>query len=192
MYDSKEVRMADLPIGSAKPSGKRLRAFAFSGGGFNSAMQLGVAHALLVARGVAPDYVAGLSAGAVTAAALAEILQSGEGRSEVERNNARVDNFRKFLASFQELPGELLGSILPDTYEINASLPLEPMKLPVHFDAERHGRDDANQTRAGLIRVLNRLLEVRLTVSAIAVIVNRVLRFIAASEEVSRTSVPSG
>jgi predicted acylesterase/phospholipase RssA len=159
---------------------------AFGSGGFNSAMQLGVSHALLVARGVAPDYVAGLSAGAVTAAALAEILQSGEGLSDPERRNAQIDNFRKFLASFQELPGELLRSILPDTYEINASLPLEPIELPIHFDAERRGRDDANQTRAGLIRVLNRLLEVRLPVSAIAVIVNRTLHFIAAAEEVSR------
>lgn len=164
----------------------RLRALTFGGGGFNSAMQLGVTHALLVARGVAPDYVAGLSAGAVTAAALAEILQSGEGKREGERRNAQVDNFRKFLASFQELPGELLQSILPDAYEINASLPLEPIELPIHFDAERRGRDDANQTRAGLIRILNRLLEIRLPVSAIAVIVNRILRFVAASEEPSR------
>jgi len=178
--------MDDTTDSRPAEKGTRLRALAFGGGGFNTAVQLGVTHALLVARGVAPDYVAGLSAGAVTAAALAEILQAGEGRSEPERRNAQVDNFRKFLASFQELPGELLRSILPDTYEINASLPLEPIELPIHFDAERQGRDAANQTRAGLIRILNRLLEIRLPVSAIAVIVNRVLRFIAASEEPSR------
>jgi predicted acylesterase/phospholipase RssA len=171
---------------TAVPSDQRLRALAFYGGGFDAAMHLGVVHALLVTRGKAPDYVAGLSAGAVTAAALAEILKAGEDRSDRERRDMQVDSLRRFLNAFQEVPKELLFSLLPDTYEINATRPLLPVELPIHFKAERDGRDDANKTRAGLIRIMNRLLKVQLTVSAAAVIINRVLRFVAASEEVSR------
>jgi predicted acylesterase/phospholipase RssA len=179
--------MTDDSVSTPPPahSGKRLRAIAFSSGGFDTVIQLGVVHALLVARGVAPDYVAGLSAGAINAAALAEILQAGEGRSERERQDAQVDGFRQFLASFLELPRELLRSILPDTYEINANRPLQPVELPIHFDAERQERESANHSRAGLIRVMNRLLDVRLPVRALAMIVNRVLRLVAATEEAS-------
>jgi predicted acylesterase/phospholipase RssA len=174
-------------IDPATPSDPRLRALAFDGGGFDTAMHLGVAHALLVSRGKAPDYVAGLSAGAITATALAEILQAGEERKdERERQDLQVDTLRRFLNAFQDVPKDLLLSLLPDTYEINATLPLQPVELPIHFDAERQGRDDANKTRAGLIRIMNQLLKVRLTMSAAAVIINRVLHLVAASEEVSR------
>ncbi len=165
------------------PAGRRLRAIAFGSGGFDTAMQLGVVHALLVARGVAPDFVAGLSAGAVHAAALAEILQAGEGRGEEERRNAQVDSFRKFLASFLELPGDLLRSIVPDTYEINADRPLAPIELPIHFAAERAGRVGADHARTGLVRLMNRLLDLRLPVRALAMIVNRALRLNATGEE---------
>jgi predicted acylesterase/phospholipase RssA len=175
---------ATVSTSTASASGNRLRAIAFGAGGFDTAMQLGVAHALLVARGVVPDYAAGISAGAINAAVLAEILQAGEGLNEPERRGAQVDTFRKFLASFQELPADLLRSIVPDAYEINASRPLAPIQLPIHFDAERDGRDAANHSRAGLIRVMNRLFDVRLPVSALAVIVNRALRLIATSEMV--------
>jgi len=187
LHSDPEIDMTDISPSPPGPPGKRLRAITFGAGGFDTVMQLGVAHALLVARGVAPDYVAGLSAGAINAAALAEILQTGEGQDELERRAAQAATFRKFLDSFQELPRDLLRSILPDTYEINANLPLEPIELPIHFDTERQGRNAANHSRAGLIRVMNRLLDVRLPVSALALIVNRVLRLIAASEEVSWT-----
>ena len=68
------------------PSLPRRRALAFPGGGFDTAMQLGVAHAILVARGVPPDYVVGISAGALNATALAEILQANPSElSQAER-----------------------------------------------------------------------------------------------------------
>jgi predicted acylesterase/phospholipase RssA len=147
-------------------------------------MQLGVAHALLVIRGEAPEYVAGISAGAINAAALAQILQAGgvTGNGD-DKRCAQVDDFRKFLTSFEEVPGELLRSILPDAYEINARRPLPAVELPIHFDAERTGRDSANQSRAGLIRLLNRLFRVSLTVGAFTVIVNRILELVAAAEK---------
>jgi predicted acylesterase/phospholipase RssA len=167
------------------PADRRARALAFAGGGFNTAMQIGVAHALLVARGAAPDYVAGISAGAVNAAALAEILQAGQGLPPGgdERRDLQIETLRRFLASYRELPADLLRSILPDTFEVNAAKPLKPIELPIHFDHERQGRDAANQARAGLIRLLNRLFEVRLPVKAVTLIINRVLHFIAATED---------
>ncbi|HZF10480.1 MAG TPA: patatin-like phospholipase family protein [Thermoanaerobaculia bacterium] len=177
--------MEESPTPATGRPGRRCRALAFAGGGFDTATQLGVAHALLVARGVAPDYVAGISAGAVNAAALAEILQAGDDLPADERREAQVVTLRRFLASYEELPAELLRSIFPDTFEINAAKPLKPVELPIHFDRERQGRDTANQARAGLIRLLNRLCEVRLPVQAIALIANRVLHFVAATEEVS-------
>ena len=43
--------------------GKPIRALTFAGGGFSAALQLGVAHAMLVHRGRPPDVIAGISAG---------------------------------------------------------------------------------------------------------------------------------
>jgi predicted acylesterase/phospholipase RssA len=54
-----------------------LRVFAFAGGALDTVIQLGITHALLVSKGKAPDVVAGVSAGAINAVALAEILQAG-------------------------------------------------------------------------------------------------------------------
>ncbi len=180
---------ADAPANApVPPPSRRARAFAFAGGGFDTAMQLGVAHALLVSRSAAPDYVAGISAGAINAAALAEILQAGQELPAGARRDVQVDTFRKFLTSFEEVPGELLRSILPDTFEINATRPLDPVQLPIHFDRERQGRNDANQARAGLIRLMNQVFEVRLPVKAITLLVNRVLHLMAAPERVSRAS----
>jgi len=58
--------------------GQPIRAIAFAGGGFDTAMQLGVIHALLVARAKLADVVVGASAGAINAVAMAEVLQAGD------------------------------------------------------------------------------------------------------------------
>src|SRR6266699_4286144 len=65
-----------LRLSSIGRPGKPIRVLAFAGGGFDTAMQLGVVHALLVSRARAPDIVIGCSAGAVSAVALAEVLQA--------------------------------------------------------------------------------------------------------------------
>ncbi|MDJ0655682.1 MAG: patatin-like phospholipase family protein [Xanthomonadales bacterium] len=61
-----------------------VRALNFSGSAFDTVMQLGVAHALLVIQGRAPDIITGVSAGAIQAAAVAEILQAGE-QAEIDK-----------------------------------------------------------------------------------------------------------
>src|SRR5947208_777505 len=56
---------APAPAVQSKPETKpRRRALLFAGGGVDTAMQLGVAHALLVNGGAPPDYIVGLSAAA--------------------------------------------------------------------------------------------------------------------------------
>ena len=158
---------------STAPSG-RFRAFAFTGG-FDAVVQLGVAHALLVSHGCAPDAVVGVSGGAVNAAALAEILQAGDAQ-------AQVDQLRKFLDSYQKVPGEIVRSILPDAFEINALKPLRPIELPIHFKEERADRNSANRSRWGLSYALNKLSGLGFTVRQLTRITHCVLEMVAAGE----------
>ena len=150
------------------------RAFAFTGS-FDAVVQLGVIHALLVSSGKAPDAVVGLSGGAVNAAALAEILQAGDAQ-------AQVDKLRKFLDSYLRLPGELARSIFPDAFEINANQPLKPLELPIHFKEEREDRNQASRARWGLIYAMNRLFGLRITVRDLALVTNRILAIVAATD----------
>ena len=69
--------MSTPPLGPIGKDGLPIRAVAFSSGGFDTAMQLGLVHAILTIQGKAPDAAVGCSAGAVNAVALAEILQAG-------------------------------------------------------------------------------------------------------------------
>ena len=152
----------------------RFRALAFTGG-YDAVVQLGLVHALLVSSGSAPDAVVGVSGGAVNAAALAEILQAGD-------TQARVDKLRKFLDSYLKIPGEILGSILPDAFEINAREPLKPIELPIHFQEEREDRNGASRSRWGLSFALNKLFGMRLTVRHLTRVTNCVLEIVSAAD----------
>jgi len=175
---------AQEPSGSGETPQRRLRALAFGGGAFDTIMQLGVVHALLVSRGKAPDHVVGVSAGAVNAAALADVLQAGNDPSLTsdQQMEQRVRRLRYFLDTYLELPGQLLASTLPDTFEIRAKQPLQPLELPIHVPEERSSRADAVRNKAGLIRLMNHLLSIRLPVSTLTRIVRRVLAFAQAGE----------
>jgi predicted acylesterase/phospholipase RssA len=164
----------DTETQSTTATSDRFRAFAFTGG-FDAVVQLGVAHALLVSQGCAPDAVVGVSGGAVNAAALAEILQAGDAQ-------AQVDQLRKFLDSYQKVPGEIVRSILPDAFEINALKPLRPIELPIHFKEERADRNSANRSRWGLSYALNKLSGLGFTVRQLTRITHCVLEIIAAGE----------
>src|SRR5690349_4906691 len=69
---------APAPPNAIQSSGQRLRALSFAGGGADTVNQFGFTHALLVAKAQPPDLVAGISAGAINAVMLAEILQAGQ------------------------------------------------------------------------------------------------------------------
>ncbi len=162
--------------------GQEVRAFAFAGGGFDTAMQLGVAHALLVSRRQAPDVVVGISAGAVNAVTLAEILQAGQNLPDPQARLAQITLFRKFLNEYQEAPGALLRSILPDAYEVNFNQGLRPVELPIHSPRERRERARAFRARAGLIHLLNGFLRIGVSFGAVTRAVRRIFAVIAAAE----------
>jgi predicted acylesterase/phospholipase RssA len=164
----------------------------FVGGGVDTAMQLGVAHALLVNGGAAPDYLVGVSAGAVNAAAVAEILQAvpeGGTREDFEKMSAekrlpfQVDKLRNFIQTYIELPATVADSLLPDSLEIEAREPLQPLELPIHFNRERDARETANEAKAGLLGLFNDLLAIQLTVGTATRITRKILGRIAAAEE---------
>jgi predicted acylesterase/phospholipase RssA len=162
--------------------GEPVRALAFAAGGYNTALQLGVAHALLVSRGQAPDIVVGVSAGAVNAVALAEVLQAGGKATGPEKLAAQVAKFRQVLEAFRSSPELLLSAMLPDPYEVNAQRALPPAVLPMVAKDEREERNKAARARAGLIRLANDLLSLDLTVGDLTRTVRSVLGIRAAFE----------
>jgi predicted acylesterase/phospholipase RssA len=163
--------------------GEDVLALAFAGGGFDTALQLGVIHALLVSDGRPPDVVAGISAGAVNAAALAEILQAGIGLPEEKRVAAQVARFRQVLDAFQQSPGLLDQAFLPDPYEVEFHKPLQPVDLPIHHKQEREYREDFSRERSGLIALINDLLTISIPARVITQAVRRILGLTASANE---------
>src|ERR1700730_2798718 len=100
--------------------GKILRVYTFSGGGFDTSMQLGVVHALHTAGYDKPDLVTGVSAGAIAAVALAEVLGAGTGKEPKAKHAAQVSKFREILEAYRDGPFRLLMAQLPDGYERKA------------------------------------------------------------------------
>ena len=181
-----------IPIGE---SGRPVRVLNFAGGGFDTIMQLGVAHALLVIQGRAPDAIVGASAGAVQAAAVAEILQAGEdiavdrdqddeqkARCYQRRRAARVERFRDMVRAAQRAPEELIDASLPDAYQIDSHHPLQPLRTARFPEQERNERERHLRVRSGLIALYNELLGVHLPVGTITRIVRRWLGLNAAEE----------
>lgn len=167
---------AEPQPGTIGQPGAPIRVLAFAGGGFEAARQLGVAHALLVSRGRPPDLVIGTSVGAVSAVAVAEILQAGNGTEE-ERVADRVARFREIFEAYQNCPGDLADEMFPDTYQIDVQRPLEQVRLPIHSSAEREQRGLHLQSRAGMINLYNDLLRVRVSIATATRFIRRYLGF---------------
>ena len=188
--------------------GRPIRAINFSSGGFDTLMQLGVIHSLVVIQGRAPDIVIGLSAGSIHATALPEILQAGddaetnylEGKSkewaalnsderhELQRLRvlARVERLRHYIECAQRAPGRLLDAILPDAYQIDAGQPLQPLQQPRLSQRERSERRAFVVTRSGLARLYNDVLNVPLKISTLTKVARRVLGLVATGDITSR------
>ena len=177
--------------------GEAVRAINFSGGAFDTAMELGVLHALLVSQGRAPDAVVGVSAGAIHASVLAEVMQAGgehevadwsaasaeeKKRVHAARTAARVARFRQILDQLERAPDELVDQLLPDAYQINSQDPLRPTDSPVFLDREREARLAAMGNRSGLIRLYNDLLGFGVTVGNLTRVVRRILGLRASAE----------
>jgi len=157
------------PIGTP---GEPARVIAFASGGFDTAMDLGVIHALLVSQARPPEAVVGISAGAINAVALAEVLQAapdpaGFDDHQQEQQRAQVSRFREILERYANAPGEFAAAYLPDTLQVDARRPLEPMQLPIQHQVEREGRKQELRSRQGLIRFLNFLLSTQLSIATL-------------------------
>jgi predicted acylesterase/phospholipase RssA len=138
-----------------------VRALAFAGGGFDTAIQLGVTHALLVMNGRPPDIVIGSSVGAVNAVALAEVFQAG---LEAE---ARVARFREIFEEYQAAPGRIADAVRPDTFQVDSRRPLKPLELPIHDENERQDRESELAARAGMINLYIALLNLHVSVGTL-------------------------
>lgn len=187
-----------------------VRVLNFAGGAFDTVMQLGAVHALLVIQGRPPDAVVGISAGAIQAAACAEILQAGEAfdcdpdskenaadqadkgakkRSVEElcasyrrRQEARVKALRHFIDAAERAPDEIFDAALPDAYEIESRDPLQPLRSARFAKEERDERERMLQVRSGLVKLYNDLLRIQLPIGVITRAVRRWLGFAAASD----------
>jgi predicted acylesterase/phospholipase RssA len=174
---------------------KRRRAFAFTSGGLDTVMQMGVAHALLVSRGAPPDYVVGVSAGALNAAALADILlaspsglgaASQRGFTFKERLPFQVDLLRRFIDNYLAMPRLVAEAFFPDSLEVTARDPLKPLELPIHFASERDAREVANESKAGWVHLLNDFFSLRITIGTATRITRKVLGIIESAEKPNR------
>jgi predicted acylesterase/phospholipase RssA len=153
------------------------RVISFPGAGFDTVMQMGVVHALLVTRRKTPDMVGGVSVGAITATALGEVLQANAAAkaSKDEDEEAQVARFSELLEAFRNAPSTILKGFFPDPYETNAAHALKPVELPRHFKEERDSREDSVASRTGLIRLFNHLLKVRVSVKVLTQLIRALL-----------------
>jgi len=181
--------------------GCAVRVVNFAGGGFDSIMQLGVVHALMVIQGRPPDAVVGMSTGAIPAAALAEVLQAGESKEadfadrtwkkldaseqlelQSHRMQARVRRFQQFERAAYEARERLYDVLTPDAYQVHSSDPLAPLETPFFQKPERDEKVESLSTKSGLIRLYNDVLEVNVPFDAIVRVIRRVLGLLASAE----------
>ena len=146
------------------------RVFSFPGAGFDTVLQMGVVHALLVTRRQAPDMAAGISVGAITATVLGDVLhtEAGPDASGETTDELRVARFNELLEAFRNAPSTVLKGFFPDPLEMNSAHALKPVELPRHFQEERESRRASVASRTGLIRLFDHLLRVRVTVKLVA------------------------
>jgi predicted acylesterase/phospholipase RssA len=158
------------------------RVISFPGAGLDTVMQMGVVHALLVTHRKAPDMVAGISVGAITATALGEVLQANAGvnASTEEDEEVRVARFSDLLEAFRNAPSTLLKGFFPDPLETNSARALKPVELPRHFKEERDSREESVSSRTGLIRLFDHFLKVRVSVKVLTQLVRALLGWNAA------------
>ncbi len=160
------------------------RVVSFPGAGLDTVLQMGVIHALLVTRRKAPDMVAGISVGAITAAALGEVFHAsaGAGASAEEDEEVRVVRFSELLEAFRNAPSTVLKSFFPDPLETNTAHALKPVELPRHFKEERDSRQESVAGRTGLIRLFNHLIRLPVSVKVFAQLCRVLMGWRAVSE----------
>lgn len=183
---SKTYRAPSNPIGRA---GEPIRVFSFASGGFNTAMHLGVTHAFMIARARPPDVVAGVSAGAIHATVMAEVLKAGEHLTdEHTRAVKQVEVFTSFLEEELDAAAKLLALLLPDAYQVESRAPLEPLALPTQSIKERQNREKGVSARLELIRLINDCVGVRVSIGELTLLLRAWLGYRAAGEAPTRST----
>ena len=153
------------------------RVISFPGAGFDTVMQMGVVHALLVTRRNAPDMVAGIQVGAITASVLGEVFKANAGANAAAEDDEEVQvaRFSELLEAFRNTPSTVMKSFFPDALETNAAHALKPVELPRHFKEERDSREESVASRTGLIRLFNHLILLRVSVKVFSQLVRVLL-----------------
>jgi predicted acylesterase/phospholipase RssA len=178
-----------LPPKVGQP-GQPVRVVAFSGGAYDTMPQLGMVHALLASDAKLPEIVAGVSAGSINAVALAETLRAGSGSgSPVERRAAQIARFMAVVEAYASAPRELLQALLPDLYQVAAQRPLQALDQPLQTLAEKADRNKAVAAKAGLIRLINDVLGVDVSVAVVTRALRLVLGWRAACEMPRRAAL---
>jgi predicted acylesterase/phospholipase RssA len=189
--------------------GRVVRALHLGSGGFDTIMHLGVAHALCVIQGRAPDVVVGISAGAIHAAAIAEVIQSSEdgerafydneeardfqeltrekgGKRAAELQHAcllaRTHRLRTFIEAAQRSPERLIDALVPDAYQIDTGSTVPPLQQPRFSPLERTQREEQIGSRAGLTELYNDILNVPFSIGTVTRVVRGYLGLRAASD----------
>ncbi|MCU1347953.1 MAG: hypothetical protein JWO56_983, partial [Acidobacteria bacterium] len=164
-------------------AGEPIRCLAMGAGGFDSAMQLGVAHAMVVSDSKPPDVVVGISMGAVNGTALAEILDGeSDAMAAPSRRELQLSRFRTFLYAAQDLNETLAAATAPDMYEADAGHVLEPHHLAIHFKNERTARQQALRARSGMVLLINTLVTLRISIGTLVRFIRCVLGLRASGE----------
>jgi predicted acylesterase/phospholipase RssA len=189
------VKEADT--GQTKDIGRAdttLRVFAFASGGFDAVMQLGTIHALMIS-GESADIALGISAGAINAVALGEILKIAPDAAATQfkgkdlalkKEAAAVGRFLEILEAYCEVPIELLRSIRPDLHEVVSGSAFKPLELPIHFKKERDSRAESLREKSGLVRFLNGVFDCQLPVGTLTRFVRLALDYIATGDQSQR------
>lgn len=177
-----------------RPLGQKpFRVVSFPGAGFDTVMQMGVVHALLVTRRKAPDMVSGISVGAITAAAMGEVFHASAGEigSAQKDEEVRVARFSELLEAFRNAPSTVMKGFFPDPLETNAAYALKPVELPRHFKEERDSRAESAASRTGVIRLFNHLIKLHVSVKVFTQLTRIVMGWNAGSETGGFSSIIS-
>lgn len=145
-------------------------ALSFGPGAFDTMVQLGVIHALLVSRRRPPNVVLGLSAGAANAVALGEVF------SESSSLDGQVGRFREILNAARGSLRVFKHELSPDPLELNTEEALAPMELPIHHEKERRERKMALRSVIGILRLFNDVTRQHITVHVLVQLTRRCLR----------------
>jgi len=169
-----------LATPKSSPSDKKpLFALVFSGVAFDPIMELGVIHALIQSERKAPDYVLGMSAGSISAAAIGEIFA-------LETKEQKVAKFREFLNIYLGAPSNFLMGMFPQISDADWLAPLEPMQLPIHSKNERDARENASNYLSGTLALLRDFASLPITTRLISRLAYRVLSLSAVENRLSR------